>query len=155
MRIDIPLTDNPPTVTAQQKGECIEYTWRNGRQVPYIKHYEKPEIVNARKFYTVSILKALKASGQKLPKFDGPVEIAIAFVFKAPRKKDHGQPKPTKPDIDNMCKLLFDVLGDELNMFTVGDQQITRLTATKLYATQPGIYIEIHSHITTSSEAQP
>ena len=147
MKIWIPLEDDPPRVTAQEKGETIEYTWKKGRFVPYIKHYEKPEVEKVRYFYYVSILKSLQDFGCKeVPKFDGPVSLSVMFIFKAKRKKDIGEPKTTKPDIDNMLKLLIDVIGGKkngLDMFTVGDQQIAELNAYKIYSTQPGIYIEI------------
>lgn len=147
MKIWIPLEEDPPRVTAQEKGEKIEYTWKNGRYVPYIKHFEKREVENVRNFYYVAMLNAAHKRGYKtLPKFDGPVYLSVMFIFKAKRKKDIGEPKTTKPDVDNMLKLLIDVIGgkkDGLDMFAVGDQQITELQAYKFYSDQPGIYIEI------------
>lgn len=60
MKIRLQLTDNPPTVTSQEKGETIKYKWivRNGKRVsiPYIHHFEKPEVARARSFYTGRIL---------------------------------------------------------------------------------------------------
>lgn len=55
MLIHIPLRENPPTVTSQEKGEAIRYKWviRNGKRVSmaYIHHFEKPEVARARGFY--------------------------------------------------------------------------------------------------------
>lgn len=152
MLIYIPLTEDPPTVTSQEKGETIKYKWivRNGKRVsvPYIHHYEKPEVARARGLYVREILKFLKQHGYEKPHFEGPCRGQIIFGFKARRKKDIDKLKDTKPDCDNMNKLLQDVLGD-LGFFKVGDQQIGDLRVIKKWAEQPYITILIEE----SSEA--
>ena len=146
MLIYIPLKENPPTVTSQEKGETIRYKWivRNGRRVsvPYIHHYEKPEVARARGFYVRAIVKQMRADGIARPKFEGPCKTLITFGFKARRKKDINKLKDTKPDCDNMNKLLQDVLGD-LQFFKVGDQQIGDLRVIKKWSAEPYISIEI------------
>lgn len=146
MMIYIPLTEDPPTVTSQEKGETIKYKWivRNGRRVsvPYIHHYEKPEVARARGLYVREILKYMKAHGYEKPHFEGPCQGKITFGFKARRKKDINKLKDTKPDCDNMNKLLQDVLGD-LQFFKVGDQQIGDLRVIKKWSAEPYISIEI------------
>lgn len=144
MLIYIPLTENPPTVTSQEKGETIRYKWivRNGRRVsvPYIQHFEKPEVTRARNFYYSAILRQFK--GIPRPRFVGPCKALIIFGFRAKRKKDIGQLKDTKPDCDNMNKLLQDVLAD-LEFFEVGDQQVGDLRVIKKWSEAPFISIEI------------
>lgn len=146
MLIYIPLTENPPTVTSQEKGETIKYKWivRNGKRlsIPYIHHFEKPEVAKARSFYTGKILIELKKNKLKPPRFEGPCKALITFGFKARRKKDIGKLKDTKPDCDNMNKLLQDVLAD-IGFFKVGDQQIGDLRVIKKWAADPYISIEI------------
>ena len=146
MLIHIPLRENPPTVTSQEKGEAIRYKWvvRNGKRVSmaYIHHFEKPEVARARAFYVRAIVKQMRADGIARPKFEGPCKSLITFGFKARRKKDIGQLKDTKPDCDNMNKLLQDVLAD-LQFFKVGDQQIGDQRVIKKWSAEPYISIEI------------
>lgn len=146
MLIYIPLSENPPTVTSQEKGETIKYKWivRNGRRVsvPYIHHYEKPEVARARGLYAREILKYMKKYGIEKPLYEGPCRAKVVFAFKARRKKDINHLKDTKSDCDNMNKLLQDVLGD-LQFFKVGDQQIGDLRVIKKWSAEPYISIEI------------
>lgn len=146
MLIYIPLTEDPPTVTSQEKGETIKYKWivRNGKRVsvPYIHHYEKDAVSRARGLYTREILKYMKAHSLEIPHFEGPRRVCVKFGFKARRKKDIGKLKDTKPDCDNMNKLLQDVLG-ALGFFKVGDQQIGDLRVIKKWAERPYITILI------------
>ena len=146
MLIHIPLKENPPTVTSQEKGETIKYKWivRNGKRVsiPYIHHFEKPEVARARSFYTGRILIEMKKNKLKPPRFEGPCRGKIIFGFKARRKKNIGKLKDTKPDCDNMNKLLQDVLAD-LEFFEVGDQQVGDLRVIKKWSEAPFISIEI------------
>lgn len=149
MLIYIPLTEDPPTVTSQEKGETIKYKWivRNGKRVsvPYIHHYEKPEVARARGLYVREILKYMKAHGLEKPHFEGPCRAFVAIGFKTRRKKDIGKLKDTKPDCDNMNKLLQDVLGD-LGFFKVGDQQIGDLRVVKVWEEIPFILINIEPY---------
>lgn len=153
MLIYISLTDNPPTVTSQEKGETIKYKWifRNGKRVsvPYIHHFEKPEVAKARSFYTSRILNEMKKNKLKPPRFEGPCKGKIIFGFKAKRKKNINKLKDTKPDCDNMNKLLQDVLAD-IGFFQVGDQQIGDLRVIKVWSEEPFIEIDIQE----ASEAQ-
>ena len=146
MLIYIPLTEDPPTVTSQEKGETIKYKWivRNGKRVsvPYIHHFEKPTVAKARSFYTGKILIEMKKNKLKPPRFEGPCHGKIIFGFKARRKKDIGKLKDTKPDCDNMNKLLQDVLAD-IGFFNVGDQQIGDLRVIKVWSEKPFIEIKI------------
>ena len=149
MLIYIPLTEDPPTVTSQEKGETIKYKWivRNGRRVsvPYIHHYEKPTVAKARSFYTGKILIEMKKNNLKPPRFEGPCQGKIIFGFKARRKKDIGKLKDTKADCDNMNKLLQDVLAD-IGFFQVGDQQIGDLRVIKVWSEEPFIEINIEPY---------
>lgn len=147
MLIHIPLKENPPTVTSQEKGETIQYKFyrKSGRlvSVPYIHHFEKPTVAKARSFYTGRFLIEMKKNKLKPPRFEGPCQAKITFGFKARRKKDIGKLKDTKPDCDNMNKLLQDVLAD-IGFFQVGDQQIGDLRVIKVWSDEPFIEIEIN-----------
>lgn len=147
MKFTIYLKDNP-TCTAQEKGERIDYKYstKGGRavKIPYIKHYEKPEIAAQRNEYRLALRAFLKAYGHKAPRISGPVKLSVAFYFQTTERKRWNQYKITKPDNDNAIKLLQDCLADE-NFFEVGDQQIAELSVSKFWSDRAHITIDINS----------
>ena len=134
----LPLDENPKS-TAQEKGVAFQ----GGR----IRHYEKPEVVQMRRIYTMLIQREIIR--QKLAFYlpvMGAVALDVSFYYSTKTKKNWGQPKTTKPDCDNMVKLLQDVLAD-LGFFAVGDQQVTHLLVRKYWAERPEIVIKVSRHI--------
>lgn len=146
MKFNIFLHDNPNS-TAQEKGERIAYKYitKGGRAVktPYIEHYEKSQITEQREEYRNALRAFLRAFKQKPPQFSGPVELTVIFFFQTPERKKWGSYKITKPDSDNVVKLLQDCLADE-NFFEVGDQQIASLHVTKIWSDRAKVSIEIN-----------
>lgn len=133
-----------PNTTAQEKGETIRYMRKNGMQVPYIQHFEKPEVEWVRNFYKYHINKALKDLKLKTPHYKGPVYCEIHFYYGTANKKlakDQAL-KVTKSDLDNLVKLLIDAMAD-MGFFETGDQQICQLIATKQWNKDPLIEIKI------------
>lgn len=45
----------------------------------------------------------------KIPR-ETPVSLCVEFVFRAAKKKDIGQLRPRRPDIDNLLKLVMDAM---------------------------------------------
>ena len=114
--------------TAQQKGVSIRY----GK--PYF--YEKPEVRALRnKLYYYC-----KPHRPPEP-FGGAVRLKVILYYKASRKKDIGQFKTTRPDLDNLNKLLWDVLTE--TGFFLDDSQIAIFEARKGWGTEDKIKIEI------------
>lgn len=117
MIIKIRIDGNPPTATAQQKGERIV----NGS---YIHHYEKKSVATARRHY----IKELKKFAPAVP-IEGPVELIVNFRFESASHSYEW--KTTRPDLDNMQKLLADC------MTMVGiwkdDSQVVKVTLTKAW----------------------
>lgn len=134
MYLRLDLADNP-TATSQEKG----INWSTRRV------YTKPAIEQQKLDYELAILKWMKSKKLRAPCYDGPVDLAINFVFSTTKKKQIGQPKDTKPDLDNSAKLLIDVLG-KMGFFSVGDQQICDLTIIKRWGEQPRVHIIITPH---------
>ena len=133
------LDIDPPKCTAQHKGERVVA----GR---WVQHYEKRPQKRARLAYEAAIRQALKSSPKDYDTVDEwgeyiPLEVAISFVFKAKRKKDIGQPKTTRPDVDNMAKGLLDVLT-RLHLLA-DDAQIAALAITKSYGAEAKVVIGI------------
>lgn len=136
MRIFFELPENPKS-TAQEKGTSVI----NGR----VHHYEKKNVRQMRERYRHEIWAFMYKNRLTAPHFDGPVYLAVTFTHSTKTKKLHGQPKTTKPDLDNEVKLLIDVLAD-LGFFTVGDQQICFLLLRKLWGEKPTVEINIEPY---------
>ena len=115
-----------PTVTSQEKG--INFDTR--------RVYEKPEIKEARAKYRAALMKYKPA----IPIY-GPVRLRIEWYFPAGNIHSPHQWKKTKPDTDNMIKLLKDVMT-ELG-FWKDDAQVAWEESLKQYNDIPGIYIEV------------
>lgn len=117
----------PPTVTHQEKQVRVV----NGKP----KFYEPQELMTAR-----SKLEAYLSQHKPDQKYVGPVELVSTWCF--PRGNHHdGEYRITKPDTDNLQKLLKDC------MTTVGfwkdDAQVCREIVEKFWAEIPGIYIRV------------
>ncbi|BFH24799.1 RusA family crossover junction endodeoxyribonuclease [Paenibacillus melissococcoides] len=117
-----------PTVTHQQK----QVTVVNGKPV----FYEPDELKAARS-------KLLAHLGRHVPDkpYTGPVRLIVKWCFPLTGKRQDGEYKVTKPDIDNSQKLLFDCMTDL--GFWKDDALVVSLVAEKFWAKLPGIYIRI------------
>lgn len=81
----------------------------------------------------------------KIP-FDCPIRVSVKWLYpfrKAEPKKNRieGLPCTTRPDCDNLCKLLLDIMT-RLG-FWVDDSIIYNLEFTKAYSENPRIEIKI------------
>lgn len=117
----------PPTITHQEKQVHVI----NGKPV----FYEPQELKAAR-----SKLEAHLGQHKPGDKYMEPVELVTKWCF--PRgKHKNGEYRATKPDTDNLQKLLKDC------MTTVGfwkdDALVAREITEKFWAEVPGIYIRI------------
>ena len=127
------LDIDPPRVTAQQKGERVG---ADGR----IHHYTKRRVQEARDLMAVGLMG--QAPEEPL---EGPVYLSATWVFsRACKPKARPEWKTTRPDTDNMIKLLKDVMTD--CGYWRDDAQVCNEVCRKLWASvaRPrGIYIEV------------
>lgn len=72
----------------------------------------------------------------------GPLAADVRLCWEADAAHPAGTPKATKPDLDNIEKTLWDVLG-RLEFFERGDQQVAAKTVCKMYAEHPGAYVRL------------
>jgi len=114
---------------------------------PTATHQEKQVNWEARTFYEPDDLKAARAKlmaylGKHVPdkRYTGPIRLITKWCFPKGRHKD-GQWKTTKPDTDNLQKLLKDCMTDV--GFWKDDALVTSEIAEKFWAEVPGIYIKI------------
>ena len=124
----------PPTATAQQKGERVV----GG----YIHHYKKKNVAQAEAIIRDALLPYVPEE----PITDRPVCLHVRWMFpytKSARKHNPGMYrwKITRPDTDNLNKMLKDVLT-ELGYWD-DDAQVASEIIEKFWADVPGIYIDI------------
>ena len=124
----------PPTATAQQKGECI----RGG----YIHHYKKHNVAAAEAILRDALLPYVPEETIT----DLPVFLEVTWEFPYPKSAKKHLPgmlrwKITRPDTDNLNKMLKDVMTDM--GFWKDDALISLEVVKKLYSDEPGIEIQI------------
>ena len=124
----------PPTATAQQKGERVV----NG----YIHHYKKKNVAQAEAILRDALLPYVPETPIK----EKPISLNVIWMFPYPKSAKKHQPgwerwKITRPDTDNLNKMLKDVMTDM--GFWKDDALIGFEMIRKLYTDEPGIEIEI------------
>lgn len=126
-----------PQGTAQEKGERICYVVKNGKRVPYIKHYRKPSVDAARAEFIYKLKKYKPAEP-----LEGPIRLTVILYFdkKAP-KKCWGTYKTTRPDCSNYVKELEDAMTE--CGFWFDDNQVADLRVVKYYAESATIYVRL------------
>lgn len=118
----------PPTVTHQQH----KVTVRGGKPI----FYEPQELKDAR----AKLLAHLAKHTPPEP-FTGAVRLVVKWLFPADGKHSVGTYKTTKPDTDNLQKLLKDCMTD-LGFWT-DDALVASEIVEKFWADRPGIYITV------------
>ncbi len=124
----------PPTATAQQKGERVV----GG----HIHHYIKKNVLDAEAILRDALLPNLFDE----PITDKPIRLDVTWMFPYPKSAKKHKPgmmryKTTRPDTDNLNKLLKDVMTDM--GFWKDDALIAREEITKCYTDVPGILISV------------
>lgn len=117
----------PPTTTHQQK----QVTVRNGKPV----FYEPEDLKAARS-------KLMGHLSKHVPdkKINGGVHLTVKWLFPKGKHQD-GEWKLTKPDTDNLNKLLKDCMTDL--KFWEDDALVASELIQKFWAETPGIFIQI------------
>lgn len=120
----------PPTTTHQQK----QVTVRNGKPV----FYEPDDLKAARS-------KLMAHLGKHTPgiEYAGPVRLMTKWCFPITGNHKNGQYKHTRPDTDNLQKLLKDCMSD--CGFWKDDALVASEIVEKFWAEVPGIYIRIEA----------
>lgn len=117
----------PPTVTHQEQHVVV----KSGKPV----FIDSPEIKDARQKFI-----AYLSQHKPLSPIDGAIRLITRWCFPSGKHQD-GSYKTTRPDTDNMIKLLKDcmtVVG-----FWNNDSQVASELTEKFWSDIPGIYIEV------------
>lgn len=121
------LPMHPPRTTHQQKEiRCL-------KNKPIV--YESAALKSAR-----SKLMAHLAGHVPAEKWTGPIRLQVKWLFSGGGHYD-GEWKTTRPDTDNLQKLLKDCMTDL--GFWKDDAQVVSEIAEKFWAKQPGIFIRV------------
>lgn len=131
MTIHIFLPGPPPTVTQQEHGLAV-----NKRGKPFV--YDTHEIKAARAYFRESL--APHAPDEPLGSAHG-VRLLVKWCWPAGDNHRDGEYKLTKPDTDNLQKLLKDELT-RLN-FWKDDALVASEIVEKFWAKKSGIFIQI------------
>lgn len=124
------LLMEPPTVTAQETKVALV------RNKPV---FYKPEKVKEAKRELIKYLRPFKPD---VP-YDGPIELHVIWRFPRGKRHKHLEWRITKPDTDNLEKLLKDCMTEV--GFWKDDALVVRETAEKMWTDEPtGISIEIN-----------
>lgn len=119
-------------------------------KVPTVTHQEKKvRVLNGKPvFYEPQELKEARAKlaahlAQHAPEkpYTGAVQLVVKWCFPITGKHKDGEYKTTKPDTDNLQKLLKDVMT-ALHYWT-DDALVASEIIEKFWAARPGIYISI------------
>ena len=125
----------PPTATAQQKGERVV----GG----YIHHYKKKNVMAAEAILRDALLPYVPET----PIEGKPIRLEVKWLFPYPKSTKKHKPgwarwKITRPDTDNLNKMLKDVMTDM--GFWKDDALICSEIVEKYYSDEPGIMIWIY-----------
>lgn len=109
------------------------------------RHYTPKETVDAERLIAWAAKKAMAGE----PLFDGPVGIDIDAVFDYPaswskRRRENTHWKTSKPDVDNIAKLVCDALN---GVVWRDDSQLVLQNSMKSYITDKyaeGLHIEVY-----------
>lgn len=120
--------ENVPTATHQEKQVRVV----KGKPV----FYEPQELKAAR-----AKLMAYLAPHRPPGPLQGPLRLMVKWCFMATGKHRNGEYRITKPDTDNLEKLLKDCMTDV--GFWQDDCQVASEIVEKFWAEVPGIYIRV------------
>lgn len=121
--IEIWIPGKPPTATAQQKGRSASGRW-----------YKPARVRAAEQWYIAGLCGYRPAEPM-----EGALILSVEFRFPANKPHRDGEPKITRPDTDNMIKLLKDCMT-QLGYWG-DDAQVAIEMTRKSYATEPGVKI--------------
>lgn len=120
------LKITPPRVTHQQKKIAVF----GGKP----RFYEPERLKDARRILMLSL-----APHKPVEPLGGPLALTVRWQFF--RRRGRAGWKVTRPDLDNMQKLLKDCMTDA--GFWHDDAQVARETAEKVWAEDEGIFVKI------------
>lgn len=130
MKHEFFMAMNIPTTTHQQKKVRVV----KGKPI----FYEPQDLKAARSKFMGYLMK-----NKPKHQFVGPTRLITKWCYFTDNEKKEGQWKDTKPDTDNMIKLLKDCMT--ACSYWIDDSIVTSEITEKFWSKIPGIYIYIES----------
>lgn len=122
---------NPPTATAQEKKVSVV----GGKPI----FYDPPSVKAAKKLLTARLVQHRPAAP-----LEGALDLYAIWLFPKGKTHKNGEWRTTKPDTDNLQKLLKDCMTR--CGYWKDDAQVVREVVEKRWVDEPaGIYIEIRN----------
>lgn len=119
----------PPTATAQEHSVKVIH----GKPI----FFDPPNVKNAKNLLVGHLVK-----NRPDKPIEGAVELTVMWLFPKGKSHRHGEWRKTKPDTDNLQKLLKDCMTQV--GFWKDDAQVVSEKVQKRWSDEPtGIYIEI------------
>lgn len=131
MRTEFFMPMIPPTITHQEKDARVIKN-KEGKHIPIF--YDPTELKAARSKLQGHLGKHIPAT-----RYEGAVRLITKWCFPITGKHQNGEYKITKPDTDNLQKMLKDVMT-ELGYWK-DDALVASEITEKFWAERPGIYI--------------
>lgn len=126
-------------------------------EVPKTTAQQKKFSTKTKTFYKTSKIKQseyllVRALSGRQPRktYDTPIELSVTWLFPHTKKSKDGERKGTRPDLDNLQKLLQDIMC-KLGYYK-DDSLITDLTIKKRWHRHSGLIIEIKEVETIDNE---
>lgn len=126
-------------------------------EVPKTTAQQKKFSTKTKTFYKTSKIKQseyllVRALSGKQPRktYETPIELSVTWLFPHTKKSKDGERKGTRPDLDNLQKLLQDIMC-KLGYYK-DDSLITDLTLKKRWHRHSGLIIEINEVETIDKE---
>jgi len=126
MKLEFFMAMRPPTKTYQQH----KVTCQNGKPI----FYEPAELKAVRQKLTGYLAKHTPDK-----KYTSAIRLITKWCFPITGKRKNGQYKTTKPDTDNLQKMLKDIMTDL--GYWADDALVASEIIEKFWAKIPGIYI--------------
>ena len=126
--MDFYVSMNPPTVTAQMHRVKMV----NGKPL----FYDSPELSDARQKLT-----AYLSRYAPIQPYKQGIRLAVIWAFLPVGNHKDGDYRTTRPDTDNLQKLLKDVMTKL--RFWQDDALVASETIEKIWCDKPGLYIAI------------
>ena len=132
MKYSFVIMGDPPTATAQEKQVRIV----RGKPIFY-----EPEKVKKAKHQLLESLANIRQRPDK--PIAGPIRLCVMWMFRTKGEHQDMEWKTSKPDTDNLQKLLKDCMTK--TGYWVDDAQVVSETVEKRWAINPGIAFVIET----------
>lgn len=122
----------PPTSTHQQQGHTVD---KHGNHRFYQRGNGEAEAK-----LTANLMKHIPEQP-----YSSAIQVVVKWCFPLKGKHTDGEPHTSKPDVDNLCKALYDIMT-RLH-FWEDDKLIYSAVTEKFWAKVPGVYVRIEEVI--------